>query len=186
MTETTIRHELAADLASSLKGKDHHKSLLERIMRTYGSAVIVANDGNAEVEYDAEAYSPREAARDYVDGGSWGDNDSTFWATVYTFTRLTLGPVTHDLDDHSSYTISVDPPIPPCLEAEHDWQSPVGIVGGIAENPGVWGHGGGVLIVECCMSCGCKRTTDTWAQDRQTGRQGLTSVRYEPGAYQIQ
>jgi len=80
--------------------------------------------------------------------------------------------------------IRIDPPEPECPEgAEHDWQNPVEIVGGIKENPGVWGHGGGVTISECCMRCGCKRVTDTWAQRRDTGEQGLESVRYWPGEY---
>jgi hypothetical protein len=59
------------------------------------------------------------------------------------------------------------------------------LVGGIEENPGVWGHGGGVVINEACVRCGCGRTTDTWAQDPSTGRQGLESVAYEEGAYDV-
>jgi integrase len=27
----------------------------------------------------------------------------------------------------------------------HDWQSPWSVLGGLKENPGVWGHGGGVV-----------------------------------------
>lgn len=64
---------------------------------------------------------------------------------------------------------------------EHDWQSPHEIVGGIKENPGVWGHDGGVIINECCMHCGCKRVTDTAAQ-RHDGER-ITEVTYEPGFY---
>jgi hypothetical protein len=33
------------------------------------------------------------------------------------------------------------------------------------------------------MHCGCGRKVDTWAQDQQTGEQGLESVSYEPGKY---
>ena len=44
-------------------------------------------------------------------------------------------------------------------------------------------RGGGVVIAEVCVQCGCKRTTDTWAQDRSTGEQGLTSVGYERKAF---
>ena len=81
-------------------------------------------------------------------------------------------------------TVAIDPPEPDCLKGgEHRWRSPHDLVGGIESNPGVWGSGGGVLIIECCMRCGCARTTDTWAQDPETGEQGLTSVRYEPGRW---
>jgi hypothetical protein len=31
--------------------------------------------------------------------------------------------------------------------------------------------------------CGCARITDTWAQDPETGEQGLHEVRYEPDRY---
>lgn len=73
---------------------------------------------------------------------------------------------------------------PDCHDgAEHDWQSPHEIVGGDKKSPGVWGHGGGVVIVECCLRCGCARRTDTWAQDPITGQQGVESVTYEPGRY---
>lgn len=79
---------------------------------------------------------------------------------------------------------SWDVPVPPCLDdREHDWQSPVEIVGGIDENPGVFGHGGGVVIYECCMVCGCGHKIDTWAQDPWTGEQGLRSETYELGRY---
>lgn len=71
-------------------------------------------------------------------------------------------------------------PEPPCVEGhEHDWQSPVSVVGGIKENPGVWGHGGGVIIREACSHCGYFRVTDTWAQDPETGEEGLREVSYE-------
>ena len=53
----------------------------------------------------------------------------------------------------------------------------------MAEDPGVHGHGGGVLITEVCRHCGCKRTTDTWAQNPETGVDGLRSVSYEEDAY---
>lgn len=66
---------------------------------------------------------------------------------------------------------------------DHDWRSPYAIVGGCKQNPGVHGKGGGVLIEEVCMICGCSRLTDTWATDRSNGRQGLTSVSYEAGKY---
>ena len=171
----------AVALAERLVDIDHHESLLIALMREHGSTISVADDGNAEVEYpDTEA---DDAACEYVEDGDWGDSDETSWVTVYTWTRLRLGSVCVDLDDRASHSIAIEPDEPACTEAEHDWQSPHDIVGGIESNPGVWGHGGGVVINECCVLCGCKRVTDTWAQNPETGEQGLRSVRYEPGAY---
>lgn len=67
-----------------------------------------------------------------------------------------------------------DPPAAKaCTAADrgaHEWCSPHSVVGGIAENPGVRGHGGGVVVEEICRHCGMHRTTDTWATDRTTGR----------------
>jgi len=80
--------------------------------------------------------------------------------------------------------VGIDPPEPKCKSDDgHDWQSPHAIVGGIKENPGVYGHGGGVTIQSVCMRCGCGQLTDTWAQDPEDGEQGLESVRYQEGKY---
>jgi len=137
------------------------------------TTIYHCTDGNAEVEYTAE--SPRDAAQAYVDDGGWGEITETTWVTVYVWTEDGDDP-----DDREGYTIEIDPAEPGCTGDDHDWQSPHEIVGGIAENPGVWGHGGGCRIHEVCRHCGAHRHTDTWAQRPDTGEQGLTSVRYEP------
>jgi hypothetical protein len=72
---------------------------------------------------------------------------------------------------------------PACPGGEHEWANPLEVVGGIPENPGVSGNGGGVTIREVCMRCGCERRTDTWAQRRDTGEQGLTETTYQPNEH---
>lgn len=70
-------------------------------------------------------------------------------------------------------------PEPRCESGhEHDWHAAHSVVGGIEENPGVWGHGGGATITRHCAHCGAYQITDTWAQDPATGEQGLTSIEY--------
>lgn len=88
-------------------------------------------------------------------------------------------------EDVETVRVAIDPEEPECAPygEEHDWQSPHEILGGCESSPGVWGHGGGVWIHEVCMRCGCLRVIDTWAQDMETGQQGLHSVRYEEGRY---
>jgi len=145
-------------------------------MNTY-----LCDDGNAELEIEAE--TAREAAQEYVDGGDWGDIEETSWVNV----RVT-GPMpasTHDDEpDSERIKIALEPDEPECEDGkDHDWQSPIEIVGGISENPGVWGHGGGVTITSVCMHCGTERVTDTWAQDMSDGVQGLESVSYEANKY---
>jgi len=80
--------------------------------------------------------------------------------------------------DEETVTVTLDPDEPDCSGDEHEWAAPYKLVRGIRENPGVWGHGGGVIINEVCLRCGCARVTDTWAQDPATGVQGLRSVAY--------
>lgn len=60
---------------------------------------------------------------------------------------------------------------------EHEWCSPIGVVGGIKENPGVWGSGAGVLLHEVCSVCGLHRHTNTW--DQSQGAEPTRTVRYE-------
>lgn len=78
--------------------------------------------------------------------------------------------------------------MPPCEDGseDHDWQAPYGIVGGIEDNPGCWGHGGGVVYHEVCMRCGLTRTTDTWAQRPDNGEQGLTAVSYDADKFRAE
>lgn len=71
--------------------------------------------------------------------------------------------------------IRVDPPEPECEGDEHDWRKPQWL-GGLKENPGVYGKGGGVVIREVCARCGHYRITDTW--DEQLDMQ-LETIRYE-------
>lgn len=145
----------------------------------WSNAEIVEEDHDSGEEA-AQAYVDQE----YVDNGDWGDDSETHYVDVNVWR---MG-VDKDGDivpvDEESHTITVTPSVPDCEDdCEHDWQSPYEIVGGIKENPGVWGKGGGVVIHEVCMHCGCERTTDTWAQNPCNGVQGLTSVSYEPGKY---
>ena len=86
--------------------------------------------------------------------------------------------------ERESHQVAIEPKVSACVGGQDlDWQAPLEIVGGIEENPGVWGSGGGVKTVRVCTHCGCGMHTDNWAQDPQDGEQGLTSVRYEAGEF---
>ena len=107
--------------------------------------------------------------------GEW-DNEQTIWVDDWArpIDPVTDEPVAGERVDVTT-TIEVDEP--DCEKSEHDWQSPE-MLGGCEENPGVHGHGGGVIITEVCGHCGKYKSTDTWAQNPSTGEQGLTSVEY--------
>ncbi len=136
----------------------------------------ISDDGSA---WDQQIFAPDaeaalEEARSMV---TWDDysceSTSTMWISV------TVKNV-NDEDDTDSGTVTLHPPAPSCEDGqEHDWQSPHCVVGGLEENPGVQGKGGGVICQEVCVHCGCGRVSDTWAQDSH-GRQGLSSVKYDP------
>lgn len=112
------------------------------------------------------------AARSNVDRSNYDDADGTLWIDVRVVNQIT--------GEEATDTVTLDPDVPTCADGhDHDWQSPYSVVGGIENNPGVWGHGGGVIIREVCAHCGTYRVTDTWAQRMDTGEQGLTSVAYE-------
>jgi hypothetical protein len=117
-----------------------------------------------------------DEARSNVDRNNYSDAEGTIWVDVHVHCPLT--------DESGGATVQLDEPEPECPHADgHDWQSPHDAVGGCESNPGVWGKGGGVIITEVCLHCGCEKVTDTWAQDPTTGEQGLTSVTYEVGKY---
>jgi hypothetical protein len=130
----------------------------------------LCDDGDAAVEIQAS--SPEAAAQEYVGDGDYTADGSTIWIKVWVYPE-------GDEDARDSYKVRVDPPTPACSGQEHAWCSPHEILGGLRENPGVQGHGGGVVIREVCSHCGIYRITDTWAQDRTDGQQGLDSVEYE-------
>jgi hypothetical protein len=140
----------------------------------------LCDDGNAEVRI--EATSAREAAQQYVDDGDWGVIEETSWIKVYVEEVHGEDEDGDEiLGEREEHRIRIEPEEPECTDDipdEHDWQSPIEVVGGIESNPGVWGHGGGVIIHEVCATCGAYRDTDTWAQDPQDGTQGLRSLTY--------
>lgn len=135
----------------------------------------LCNDGNEELEIKAD--SAEAAAQEYVDGGNWGDEPSTVWVDVYV---REIDEDENEVRDHGCITITVDPEVPACdKDNDHDWQSPYDVIGGLKDNPGVWGKGAGTITKEVCAHCGQYKITDTWAQNPENGEQGLTSVRYE-------
>jgi len=124
------------------------------------------DDGNCDLEIHAD--TAQEAAQEYVDGGDW-NAESTVWVHV---------TCTDESGEEEEITIEVNPDEPSCEGGEsHDWQSP-SLLGGLDENPGVVGHGGGVIRTEICAHCGTYRVSDSWAQDPDGGEQGLDSVEY--------
>jgi hypothetical protein len=149
-------------------------------MTTY---MLFIQDDMGETTIEAETLAQaRTYAEEWTREGDWDTEQGTVWVDTYIFIQDAGG----DRERVDTITVQIDPEEPECTKTSHDWQAPQEIVGGLEENPGVFGHGGGVKIYECCMHCGCQKVTDTWAQRPDTGEQGLTSVTYNPDFYQDQ
>lgn len=133
------------------------------------------SDGNSEWTIASRPSTVCETVK-ATDVSDYDPTLSTWW--------LHLDVRCDEAAEYYDVTVTVEPKEPPCVNGrDHDWRSPHRIVGGLKENPGVRGHGGGVVSTEVCGACGCERLTDTWAQDPLTGEQGLTSVTYTPNQH---
>ena len=130
--------------------------------------VFYADDGNCEVEYDEEAWSREEAAEDYVDGGSWGDEGKSFGVSILTYRKDEDG----DSIDVERHFIVRHPKEPECegsTNGVHLWIAPQCIVDGLDQNPGVWATGGvGFKFRRVCGFCGLNRYEQTASQPDQT------------------
>ena len=137
------------------------------------------DDSGATTEVSANLMTEAlRKAEEWVRTIDWIDSGQP--STV--FLTVTVRDLATSEEDQT--TVTIEPDEPECIDgAEHDWQAPYGIVGGIEQNPGVWGHGGGVRIKTVCMRCGCGRLINAWAENPSNGEQGLTAVSYSPGEY---
>jgi hypothetical protein len=113
-----------------------------------------------------------EIAKGNVDRSNYSEAEGTIWIDVRVRNTIT--------GEEDCATVTLEPDAPNCEDGQdHDWCSPYSVLGGLKENPGVWGHGGGVIIKTVCAHCGCYCITDTWAQNPSNGEQGLESTTYE-------
>jgi len=133
---------------------------------------IFENDVQCAVIWADDVDEALSEAINEIDLSLYESEEHTEWVDVGVRSLI-------DNADHKSTTIEIEVPEPDCTDDDgHGWQSPLSVVGGIEDNPGVWGNGGGVIIREVCAHCGMYRCTDTWAQNPSTGEQGLKSVSY--------
>jgi hypothetical protein len=136
-----------------------------------------APDSNfPEIDISDLSASDRDALCSYLraDDGSLSEGDQEYCGEIADEIEALDAPE----PESESHTIKIPPTEPDCCAGSHDWASPLSVVGGIKENPGVYGNGGGVVITEVCRHCGRYQITDTWAQNPENGEQGLTSVEF--------
>ena len=122
----------------------------------------------------------------YID---YEDDDSTTWFD-YSIYKV---PLKHNLPNEGMWdiesdknlvvkgTVSIHPKEPACLNnsmSGHKWTGDVATDGGRHDNPGVFIHGCGVLVVQHCMLCSMTKIVDTNAQREDTGESGLHDITY--------
>jgi hypothetical protein len=107
-----------------------------------------------------------------VDRSDYPNVETTMWISVKV--------ICDESGEEDLDTVALHPDIPGCVDGiNHDWQSPLKVVGGSENHPGMWPNGAGVIIREVCGNCGKYKVTNTWAMDMATGAHGLRSVSYE-------
>jgi hypothetical protein len=173
--EIEIEAESAEDAAQEYVdggdwGDRSETSWIDVYVETAGNAAtrdyVESHDDDDELD-DSELTEVFTAL--YERAPDQSDRDTGLWSLIVA-----------GVSERERITITLDAEEPECKDGEdHDWRSPYSVLGGIKENPGVWGHGGGVAIKEVCAHCGKYKITDTWAQRSDTGEQGLRSERYE-------
>ncbi|MEM7820034.1 MAG: hypothetical protein QW761_00300 [Candidatus Aenigmatarchaeota archaeon] len=175
LTEAVVKL-LDAGMSPELVAQKIGAELDGKIIWLPGYCAICDND--IDVYYE-DASDPREAAEEYA--SAYLPENKTYWCNVLT-RRIGYDTESRaEVYDDLFCSVKIDPEEPPCVEgAEHDWCAPIEVVGGIKENPGCWGHGGGVIMKMVCRHCRTYKIIDTWATDPATGRQGLKTVEYEP------
>jgi hypothetical protein len=174
----TDRDEAVHDLLAAAAARARGRWNASDEVREYAFGGESLGGGRERGHYHAPS-EVEDALRAWTEGGDWETSEGTFWINDYAWP---IDPATNaEVDgDRVSVTVAIEPEAPSCASGqEHDWQSPYSVLGGLRENPGVCGKGGGMISREVCAHCGIYRVTDTWAQDRSTGIQGLTSVSYE-------
>jgi len=79
-----------------------------------------------------------------------------------------------------SFSGRIDEDAPECTSEDgHEWTATVDREGGLTENPGVFGNGGGVIIHEHCRHCDILRVRNTWDTNPGDGSQGHEVTTYE-------
>lgn len=153
-----------------------------------GDNLYLAPDGAAWLAYDEGAsFDLPELALDATDSdlleelqiaGCYDPTDESYTVSWHAEIDL-VNSSGRVVEIRLSAEITIQPDAPECADGhEHSWAAPFSVLGGIEDNPGVWGHGGGVILRRVCRHCGTYKVVDTWATNPSNGTP-MESVTYE-------
>jgi len=160
---------------ASLAGRtDAIPALIAEVERAGRTHYVVEIDGTWGGEEILRADSLDDAVRqaeEWAQDGEWDRRVvvSVWVARLDAYDRMRRSDdITHETLVNESLgrwidvEVGPEPEVPPCTDGrEHDWCAPYEVVGGIRENPGVWGIGAGVVLRRVCRHCGRYRVTES-------------------------
>lgn len=125
---------------------------------------------NSEPEGMGLCGSFEEAASEYAELHAAPADEKTYW--------LSLHVVRSDgVPDRQK--VAIHPEVKCTSKFGHYFSSDFEAVGGLRENPGVFGTArNGTFVVEVCEHCKVFKTTQSGAQDPIDGERGLTAISY--------
>lgn len=129
----------------------------------------ISSDNVSEIIEAQDRSEAEGIATEWIKDGDWGDGKFRVSVVLQEVDELQ-----EDIGDHWAIEVEVgdDPEPPDCREDyDHEWVSPVEVVGGIKENPGVWSTGGTTFVTkDVCRHCGVYRKRTDYGSQRNPGQ----------------
>jgi hypothetical protein len=123
-------------------------------------------DGQAQdILHDVAPADAEAAIEAWLTDGDWDTSEGPLHLTAYAYP---IDPTTGTADGEGRACgeATIEQDAPDCEgDEEHTWRSPHSVVGGLRENPGVHGHGAGIIAREVCPHCGWYRVYESARQD---------------------
>jgi len=136
----------------------------------------VSDDSAQDTLYAVAPDDASDAVEAWLTGGDWDASEGQLYLVAYA---VAIDPVTGEAVEHTRVCgeATIEQPEPDCEgDEEHDWCAPHSVVGGLRENPGVYGAGAGIRSRQVCAHCGAYSVYESARQDSGTGRYyGATS-----------
>lgn len=138
----------------------------------------VSDDSARDTLYEVAPDDASDAVEAWLTGGDWDTSEGPLYLVAYA---VSLDVVTGEAVEHTRVCgeATIEQPEPDCLDGVgHDWCAPHSVVGGLRENPGVYGAGAGITSRRVCARCGAYSVYESARQDSGTGRYH-EATRYE-------
>ena len=136
------------------------KTITETSVENFQTHTYILSDGEwngpDEKIHAANLKDAVEQAKEIIQNADYMDDSNPSTVVIDCTVRSA------DESEEEQFRVVQQPRAPSCYDSErgHNWTREGH--GGLAENPGVFSHGGGITINEHCTRCGVEKTTDTW------------------------